>query len=69
MYQVNEKKLDILLCESTSLLDRIHHSGKVTNSEVQHFGDALLAVQTEIHRQSTVIDNGLYKEKVKSVQV
>ena len=51
MYSVTEKKLDVLLCEATSIVDKLSNVHSVSKMDVQHFGNALLDVQKEIHHQ------------------
>ena len=62
MYKVTEKKLDILLCECTNLADKLSTYRLVDKTQMQHFGSALLDVQTEVHRQQNVQDIGLGRQ-------
>lgn len=61
MYTVPERPMDILLCESTRLIDKLSHSSMVSRPDIEQFGNALLNVQTEIHRQKKVESKGLFE--------
>ena len=67
MYSVTEKKLDTLLSEATSLMDKLSRSpASVTNSEIRHFGNSLLEVQTEVHRQEKTLDIGFGQQRLEA---
>ena len=66
MYTVNEKKLNELLCEGTSLLDKLSHTRGVSREDLNHFGSVLLDVQTEVYHQAKTQDNGLFVERLQA---
>lgn len=64
MYQVSEKTLDEFLNEANHLIDKVSSLNVLDHQTVNHFGMALLAVQTEVHQQQTVQFNGLFHERL-----
>lgn len=64
MYQVQERKMDILLMEATRLVDKLSHSSIVSTPDIKQFGSALLDVQTEVHRQKPMNQSSLFEERV-----
>ena len=66
MYKIDEKSLNVLLCEGTSLIDKLVNTHSVSLNDVQHFGNALCDVQTEVHHQAKTQFNGLAEEKLVS---
>jgi hypothetical protein len=65
MYIVSEKTMDRMLCEATSLLDRLQHTSLVDKMILQGFGTAVVDVQTELHRQRKTQHNGLFEERLR----
>lgn len=51
--------MDVLLLEATRLVDKLSHSSTVSKPDIQQFGNALLDVQTEVHRQKTAPLEGM----------
>lgn len=54
-----------MLCEATSLLDRLQHTSLVDKMILQGFGTAVVDVQTELHRQRKTQHNGLFEERLR----
>jgi hypothetical protein len=66
MYKVTENKLDMLLSEATNLVDKLSHSSSVTKTEIQHFGNSLLDIQTEVRNQINTTDIGFGSQRLEA---
>jgi hypothetical protein len=64
MYTVSEDKLNTLLGDATRILDKLSHTNVLPKTEITHFGNALVDVQTEVHNQSKYQDVGLGRQRL-----
>lgn len=68
MYTLPEKKVNEFLCEATSLLDKLSHvnTNIIPTEQIKHFGNSLLEIQTEVHRQTKVYDVGFGTQRLEA---
>lgn len=64
MYSVSEDKLNDLLIDAERILDRLSHTNVLPKTDIMHFGNALVEVQTEVHRQHKYQDIGFGQQKL-----